>query len=166
MTGLGAATLVLIALLPGALYVWSFERWAGRFGIGLQDRALRFVGVSAVMLPIVAWPLYWAYTDYWDSFANRQSLPPVIWVIPSLGSGGKQTGDGLGWSSGKIGHRAPGIICVCEVDPLHWTLRESGTVQNKFGGSPRARFPPLLCRTVRAWLSPIAAARVSSRVRG
>ena len=84
MTGLGAATLVLIALLPGALCVWSLERWAGRFGIGLQDRALRFVGASAVMLSIAAWPVYWAYTNYRDSLVDRQALPPVFWVFPVL----------------------------------------------------------------------------------
>ena len=84
MTGLGAATLVLIALLPGALFVWSFERWAGRFGIGLQDRALRFVGGSAVLLSITAGPLYWLYANYWDSVANRQALPPWFWTVPIL----------------------------------------------------------------------------------
>ena len=84
MTGLGTATLVLIALLPGALFVWSFERWAGRFGIGLQDRALRFVGGSAVVLSIAAWPLYWLYANYWDSLANRQSLPQWFWIVPIL----------------------------------------------------------------------------------
>lgn len=74
MTGLGAATLVLLALLPGALFVWSFERWAGRYGIGLPDRALRFAGGSAVFLSISAGPLYWLHANYWDDFAGRQVL--------------------------------------------------------------------------------------------
>lgn len=83
MTGLGTATLVLIALLPGALFVWSFERWAGRFGIGLQDRALRFVGGSAVVLSIAAWPLYWLYANYWDSLATRQPLAAMVQGCPN-----------------------------------------------------------------------------------
>ena len=59
MTGLGAATLTLIVLLlPGAMCSWMFERLAGRFGIGLKDRALRFMGVSAVLLAFAAWPQY------------------------------------------------------------------------------------------------------------
>ena len=41
-----ALAVLLVALLPGALYVWSFERQAGRWGIGLSDRVLRFVGGS------------------------------------------------------------------------------------------------------------------------
>lgn len=36
------------------------------------------------MLSIVAWPLYWAYTTYWDSFANRQTLPPMFWILRVL----------------------------------------------------------------------------------
>ena len=84
MTVLNTAALVVIALLPGALFVWSFERWAGRFGIGFQDRALRFVGVSSVLLSITAWPLYWLYSNYWDTFDSRQALPPWLAAVPIL----------------------------------------------------------------------------------
>ena len=103
MTGLGAATLVLIALLPGALFVWSFERWAGRFGIRLQDRVLRFVGGSAVFLSIFAAPLYWLYSNYWDSAANGDALPwglaavPILYTGLPLASGGLL---GYGWKKG------------------------------------------------------------------
>ena len=45
---------VLLALLPGALYVWSFERLVGSWGIGLSDRILRFVGFSALFLVLFA----------------------------------------------------------------------------------------------------------------
>ena len=45
-----ALAVITIALLPGALYVWAFERQAGRWGIGFSDRALRFVGGSALLL--------------------------------------------------------------------------------------------------------------------
>lgn len=80
--GLGAAALVLVALLPGAMFSWSFERWAGRFGIGLKDRALRFMGLSAVLLSMAAGPLYWIYANYWDAFMNRKPLPGWFWVLP------------------------------------------------------------------------------------
>ena len=53
-----AAAVVVLAMLPGALYVWAFERQAGRYGIGLSDRILRFAGGSAVLLAIFAGPLY------------------------------------------------------------------------------------------------------------
>lgn len=102
MTGLGAATLLLVALLPGALATWSFERWAGRFGIELQDRALRFVGGSAILLSISAGPLYWLYANYWDRFVDRQALPWWIWFAPVLYTMLPVAGGGLlgmGWKN-------------------------------------------------------------------
>lgn len=41
-----AIAVVFIAILPGALYVWGFERIVGNWGIGLSDRLLRFLGAS------------------------------------------------------------------------------------------------------------------------
>lgn len=82
--GLGAAALVLVALLPGAMFSWSFERWAGRFGIGLKDRALRFMGLSAVLLSMAAGPLYWVYANYWEALAAREPLPRWFWGLPIL----------------------------------------------------------------------------------
>ena len=101
MTGFDIAALGLIALLPGALFVWSFERWAGRFGIGLQDRALRFLGGSAVLLSISSWPLYWLYSNYWQRFANGEALPwslsfvPILYTVLPLVSGSLL---GFGWN--------------------------------------------------------------------
>jgi hypothetical protein len=43
-----AALVVALAVLPGALYVWAFERIVGPWGIGLVDRLLRFIGISAI----------------------------------------------------------------------------------------------------------------------
>ena len=82
--GLGAAALVLVALLPGAMFSWSFERWAGRFGIGLKDRALRFMGLSAVLLSLAAGPMYWVYANYWEALAAREPLPRWFWGLPIL----------------------------------------------------------------------------------
>ncbi len=56
-----AAAVAFIALIPGATYVWSVERWVGRWGAGLSDTLLRYAGVSAVMhfllspLTLVIW---------------------------------------------------------------------------------------------------------------
>lgn len=53
----------LLAVLPGGLYVWSFERVVGRWGIGLADRLLRLVAASAVFLAVFAAPLYLFWTE-------------------------------------------------------------------------------------------------------
>ena len=58
-----AVAVAVVALLPGALYVWAFERQAGRWGIGLSDRLLRFVGGSALFHAAAAPLTYWIWAD-------------------------------------------------------------------------------------------------------
>jgi hypothetical protein len=50
---------LVLALLPGSLYVWAFERQAGAWGIRLADRLFRFVGFSAVLHALIAPITYW-----------------------------------------------------------------------------------------------------------
>lgn len=77
-----AAAVFVIALLPGALYVWSFERLAGRWGIGLSDRVLRFVGGSAVLHAVFAPATYWIWKDLWPSIDGRDRLSWWTWLLP------------------------------------------------------------------------------------
>lgn len=69
---------VAVALLPGALYVWAFERQAGRWGIGLSDRLLRFVGGSALFQATAAPLMYWMWTD---QVPNAQARTPLSWWV-------------------------------------------------------------------------------------
>lgn len=41
-----------LALLPGALYVFAYERQAGAFGISRSDRLIRFLAASAVFVAL------------------------------------------------------------------------------------------------------------------
>lgn len=50
--------MVVVAVLPGALYVWGFEREAGPFGVSVSDRVLRFLSASMLIHLVAAWPLY------------------------------------------------------------------------------------------------------------
>lgn len=81
-SSLQAITLLVVALLPGAFYVWGFERNAGRYGIGLKDRALRLIGASSVFIAVFAWALYWLYATYWQAFKAGESLPAWLVVLP------------------------------------------------------------------------------------
>jgi hypothetical protein len=54
----------VLALLPGAVYVWSFERQVGSWGVGLSDRVFRFIGVSAVFQALFAPFTYWLWRTY------------------------------------------------------------------------------------------------------
>ena len=65
---------MVIALVPGALYVWAFERVVGRWGVGLSDRLLRFVGVSAILHVLCAPMTYWIWAVAWpDVLAGHAS---------------------------------------------------------------------------------------------
>jgi Family of unknown function (DUF6338) len=76
---------VVVALLPGALYVWAFERLVGRWGIGLSDRVLRFVGVSAVFHAVAAPVTYAAYREVIASGLLARAGPLPAWWWPAVG---------------------------------------------------------------------------------
>lgn len=57
----GGVLVAVFALLPGAAYVWSFERQAGAFGVSFADRVLRFLAASVVIHVVLAIPEYVLY---------------------------------------------------------------------------------------------------------
>ena len=76
---LQAAAITALAVLPGALYVWSFERHVGLWGINLPDRLLRFVAVSSLFHILAAPITYYAWNEH-------------------IRGGAWKTGDRLSWS--------------------------------------------------------------------
>lgn len=90
-----ALLVTFIAVLPGALYTWAFEREVGRWGIGLSDRVLRFVGTSGLFLAAYAYPLYLLWINYLhvrlktdqsvvfrNLFAEGASAPWWLFLVP------------------------------------------------------------------------------------
>jgi hypothetical protein len=90
-----AILVVALAVLPGALYTWYFEREVGRWGASLSDRVLRFVGASAIFQAIFAFPVYWIWSNYLHratlvggkiAFRNLllegADLPPLLFLVP------------------------------------------------------------------------------------
>ncbi len=59
-----ALAITTLAVLPGALFTWSFEREVGNWGAGLADRVYRFVGFSAMFHAVFAYPEYLLWTNY------------------------------------------------------------------------------------------------------
>ena len=74
---------LLLALLPGALYVWAFELQAGAWGVQLSDRLLRFVGFSAAMHALLAPITYLLWVDFVRSGRlGSGTAPLILWLAP------------------------------------------------------------------------------------
>jgi Family of unknown function (DUF6338) len=112
-----ALGVLLLALLPGAIYVWAFEREAGGWGLGVTDRLLRFVGVSAVFHVVAAPITYILYQHYivTGELAHGKPISFLLWLaavvyvaIPAaLGAFvGNATAGGKGWTRFIVG-RSP-----------------------------------------------------------
>jgi hypothetical protein len=59
------------------MYVWGFEREAGKWRIGLSDAVLRFVVASAVFQVLFAAPLYGLYQRYVHHDVTRGGNPAL-----------------------------------------------------------------------------------------
>lgn len=77
-----ALAVLALALLPGALYVWAFERFTGAWGVRFSDRILRFVEVSAVLHAILAPLTYWLWMEFIVSGRlGAGEAPPALWLV-------------------------------------------------------------------------------------
>jgi hypothetical protein len=117
----GLAVAVL-ALLPGALFMWSFEREAGIWGINLPDRILRFLGISALLHVLAAPATYWLWKKYVDGEAWKEdtTLPWALYgallayvAVPIL------AGVFLGWRTHE-GGRVTAILTGDRRPPRAW----------------------------------------------
>lgn len=77
-----ALAVVAVALLPGALYTWAFERIAGRWGISLADRVYRFVGISAFFHALIAPASYRIWIDQIQPGALQAGEHLPLWLWP------------------------------------------------------------------------------------
>ena len=56
-----ALAILIVAVLPGSMYTWAFERQASAFGVTFADRTLRFLAVSMLFHLALGWPEYLLY---------------------------------------------------------------------------------------------------------
>jgi hypothetical protein len=82
---LQALVVLIVALLPGALYTRSFERLVGAWGVGFADRVLRFVGASAVFQAVIAPFTVWGWRTYIQTGRLQGGdLSVALWLVPLL----------------------------------------------------------------------------------
>jgi len=75
--------ILALALLPGALYTWSFERLVGAWGVSFTDRLFRFVGVSSVFHALLAPVSYSLWTEFIRTGEVASGKAPLgLWVVP------------------------------------------------------------------------------------
>jgi hypothetical protein len=56
-----ALAIVIVAVVPGSMYTWAYEREASAFGVTLADRTLRFIAISLLFNLVLGWPEYLLY---------------------------------------------------------------------------------------------------------
>jgi hypothetical protein len=87
-----AIAVTLLAVLPGALYTWSFEREVGNWGVSFSDRVLRFVGFSALIHAVFFFPEYLVWSNYLHTakpgggyrnlIADGADVPLWVFLVP------------------------------------------------------------------------------------
>lgn len=56
-TAIGLLVL-LVAVMPGSVFTWAYERQNSAYGVAFADRFLRFTAVSVLFHLLLAWPEY------------------------------------------------------------------------------------------------------------
>jgi hypothetical protein len=105
--GAGALLALALALVPGALYVWAYERQAGGKTVRMSDRVFRFVGGSAIFHALFAPLTYWVWSELWPRAREGRALPWAAWLlalayvaVPTLAGSfvGSRVQRGVWWS--------------------------------------------------------------------
>jgi hypothetical protein len=74
---------LVLALLPGALYTWGLEQETGGWGLGASDRLLRFVGSAAIFHAFAAPLTWWLYASFVETGRlGDADLPAWATVLP------------------------------------------------------------------------------------
>lgn len=80
---LQAVAVFILAVLPGALYTWAYEREDGAWEVTFSDRVARFTGVSAAFSVFTAPLVYGLYAWYVRAAEDQDivAIPWWMWLI-------------------------------------------------------------------------------------
>lgn len=86
-----AVAVIAVAVLPGSMYTWAFERQVSAYGANLADRALRFVALSVIFHLTLGWVEYVLFRSAFagerfgaGQFAIVWTALVVLVMVPSL----------------------------------------------------------------------------------
>jgi hypothetical protein len=126
-----ALGITILAVLPGALFTWSFEREVGNWGAGLADRVYRFVGFSAMFHAVFALPEYLLWASYLhvpnaaghgyhDVFSAGGPVGPWVVLAPILYVGLPILAGWFAASSARRGGRFARVVIGRRPAPRAW----------------------------------------------
>lgn len=78
---LAGLLILVVAVLPGSIFTWAYERQVGSYGVDLADRVLRFVAVSVIFHLAMGWLEFFVYRS---TLAGHSALDSgefgVVWL--------------------------------------------------------------------------------------
>lgn len=74
-----ALVVAVLALLPGASYLFAYERIVGSYSVSLPDRLVRFLAASAIFQAVLSGPEFLLYRQYVVS--HRFERANVNWAV-------------------------------------------------------------------------------------
>ena len=75
-----ALLILVLVVLPGAMYTWAFERQVSGFGVTLADRTLRLIATSLLFHLVAGWVEYWLYRTAFSGKTFRAGQFAAAWL--------------------------------------------------------------------------------------
>jgi hypothetical protein len=134
-----ALFVIALAILPGGLYTWYFEREVGAWGAAASDRVVRLIGSSAIFLALYSYPAYVLWTNYLhehevvrgrtlyvNALDHAENLPWYLFLVPVAYVALPMV---LGWLSGHA------VVRTRQTSNKRWRLLATVTA----GANPAPR---------------------------
>lgn len=90
-TSVVALGIVVLAVLPGSMYTWAFERQVSAYGVTLADRVLRFIALSVLFHVLLGWGEYWLFRSAFmgehfggGQFAAAWAAVTLLVAVPAI----------------------------------------------------------------------------------
>lgn len=91
--GVQSLGLIIALLVPGGLFLWSYERKASSYGRrDIKDRVIRLAAASVLLLTVTAPVAWYAYIEFWQGVISGEASYTWEWFWRWLASGGYLAG--------------------------------------------------------------------------
>ena len=126
-TSFQAVAVLVIGLVPGASYIWAFERQVGRWGVALSDRLVRFAGVSVIFHAGCAPATYALWRTVGPAVERRDALPWWLWAVAVAYAGVPLTAGSVIGRASRSGRRWASWFTGLNPAPRAWDYLFQGT---------------------------------------